>query len=173
MLQAPWCRPWTTPTTADISWRVSAPAQPSTCHAVMGPASSRSCGRRPRDPRLGRVRSTTGIHYRRITAMTSTKKRDGWTSSPVRPGTWATMFRSARDHVGSAAAQAIMNANPAMSTQVVHGVAEGWWQGHEAWSNLCAGARMASRTDGQPVAVAAAPRRARSRAYFLAEGAAG
>ena len=38
--------------------------------------------------------------------------------------------------------KAIMNGEPSYEHSGRHGVAEGWWQGHEAWSNLCAGALM-------------------------------
>jgi hypothetical protein len=39
-------------------------------------------------------------------------------------------------------AKAIMNGEPSYEHTGRRGVAEGWWQGHEAWSNLCAGALM-------------------------------
>jgi Protein of unknown function (DUF4038)/Domain of unknown function (DUF5060) len=38
--------------------------------------------------------------------------------------------------------KAIMNGEPSYEHSGRRGVAEGWWQGHEAWSNLCAGALM-------------------------------
>ena len=101
----------------------------------------------PRDPRLGRVwlnrpESTTG----RITAMTST--RSGLAGLPVlsdrarrRP-----CPRSGRDHVGLPAGEG----DHERRTRYEHrssGVAEGWWQGNEAWINLCAGGRSASHTE--------------------------
>jgi hypothetical protein len=36
--------------------------------------------------------------------------------------------------------KAVINGEPSYEHTGRHGVAEGWWQGHEAWSNLCAGA---------------------------------
>ena len=38
--------------------------------------------------------------------------------------------------------KAIMNGEPSYEHTGRQGVAEGWWQGHEAWSNVCAGALM-------------------------------
>ena len=38
--------------------------------------------------------------------------------------------------------KAIMNGEPSYEHTGRRGVAEGWWQGHEAWCNLCAGALM-------------------------------
>ena len=38
--------------------------------------------------------------------------------------------------------KAVANGEPSYEHGVVHGRAAGWWQGHEAWSNLCAGATM-------------------------------
>jgi hypothetical protein len=38
--------------------------------------------------------------------------------------------------------KAIINGEPSYEHTGRRGVAEGWWQGHEAWSNLCAGALM-------------------------------
>jgi Protein of unknown function (DUF4038)/Domain of unknown function (DUF5060) len=68
--------------------------------------------------------------------------------------------------------KAIMNGEPSYEHTGRHGVAEGWWQGHEAWSNLCAGALMG-------VAYGAAslwpwrlhPDEPGHGEYFLAEGA--
>jgi hypothetical protein len=39
-------------------------------------------------------------------------------------------------------AKAIMNGEPSYEHTGRRGVAAGWWQGHEAWCNLCAGALM-------------------------------
>ena len=39
-------------------------------------------------------------------------------------------------------AKAIANGEPTYERTTAHDVAAGWWQGHEAWSNLCAGATM-------------------------------
>jgi hypothetical protein len=36
--------------------------------------------------------------------------------------------------------KAVMNGEPTYEHTGRRGVAEGWWQGHEAWSNVCAGA---------------------------------
>ena len=68
--------------------------------------------------------------------------------------------------------KAIMNGEPSYEHSGRHGVAEGWWQGHEAWSNVCAGALMG-------VAYGAAslwpwrlhPDEPGHGSYFLAEGA--
>jgi hypothetical protein len=68
--------------------------------------------------------------------------------------------------------KAIMNGEPSYEHNGRPGVAEGWWQGHEAWSNLCAGALMG-------VAYGAAslwqwrlhPDEPGQVAYFVAEGA--
>ena len=38
--------------------------------------------------------------------------------------------------------RAVMNGEPSYEHSGRRGVAEGWWQGHEAWSNVCAGALM-------------------------------
>ncbi len=38
--------------------------------------------------------------------------------------------------------KAVMNGEPSYEHTGRRGVAEGWWQGHEAWSNVCAGALM-------------------------------
>jgi hypothetical protein len=38
--------------------------------------------------------------------------------------------------------KAVMNGEPSYEHSGRRGVAEGWWQGHEAWSNVCAGALM-------------------------------
>ncbi|SEP69227.1 apiosidase-like domain-containing protein [Microlunatus flavus] len=38
--------------------------------------------------------------------------------------------------------KAVMNLEPTYEHTGRPGVAEGWWQGHEAWSNLCAGALL-------------------------------
>jgi hypothetical protein len=38
--------------------------------------------------------------------------------------------------------KAIMNGEPSYEHTGRRGVAEGWWQGHEAWCNLCAGGLM-------------------------------
>jgi hypothetical protein len=37
---------------------------------------------------------------------------------------------------------AIMNGEPSYEHNGRQGTAEGWWQGHEAWCNVCAGALM-------------------------------
>jgi hypothetical protein len=68
--------------------------------------------------------------------------------------------------------KAIMNGEPSYEHNGRRGVAEGWWQGHEAWCNVCAGALMG-------VAYGAAslwqwrlhPDEPGHGAYFLAEGA--
>jgi hypothetical protein len=68
--------------------------------------------------------------------------------------------------------KAIINGEPSYEHTGRQGVAEGWWQGHEAWSNLCAGALMG-------VAYGAAslwpwrlhPNEPGHGEYFLAEGA--
>jgi hypothetical protein len=39
-------------------------------------------------------------------------------------------------------AKAIMNGEPSYEHTGRRGVAQGWWQGHEAWCNICAGALM-------------------------------
>jgi hypothetical protein len=39
-------------------------------------------------------------------------------------------------------AKAIMNGEPSYEHSGRRGVAAGWWQGHEAWCNVCAGALM-------------------------------
>jgi hypothetical protein len=39
-------------------------------------------------------------------------------------------------------AKAVMNAEPTYEETVRPGNGAGWWQGHEAWSNLCAGGTM-------------------------------
>jgi hypothetical protein len=39
-------------------------------------------------------------------------------------------------------AKAIMNGEPSYENTGRPGVASGWWQGHEAWSNVCAGALL-------------------------------
>jgi hypothetical protein len=46
---------------------------------------------------------------------------DMWRNTPVRP---------------------VMNGEPTYENSGRRGKAAGWWQGHEAWSNLCAGATM-------------------------------
>lgn len=38
--------------------------------------------------------------------------------------------------------KALANGEPTYENTAVTGLAGGWWQGHEAWSNLCAGAAM-------------------------------
>ncbi|MPY48397.1 apiosidase-like domain-containing protein [Streptomyces acidicola] len=39
-------------------------------------------------------------------------------------------------------AKAVANGEPTYENTGEHGRADGWWQGHEAWSNLCAGGTM-------------------------------
>ena len=38
--------------------------------------------------------------------------------------------------------KAVINVEPSYEHSGRRGVGEGWWQGHEAWSNVCAGATM-------------------------------
>jgi len=46
------------------------------------------------------------------------------------------------DMVRNTPEKAIANGEPTYENTAVTGLAGGWWQGHEAWSNLCAGAAM-------------------------------
>jgi hypothetical protein len=39
-------------------------------------------------------------------------------------------------------AKGVANGEPTYEHSGIHGRGEGWWQGHEAWSNLCAGGTM-------------------------------
>ena len=58
-------------------------------------------------------------------------------------------------------AKGVLNLEPTYEHTHERGRAAGWWQGHEAWSNLCAGRHDGGRLrSGQPVAVAPARRRA-------------
>ncbi|MET1004806.1 MAG: DUF4038 domain-containing protein, partial [Propionibacteriaceae bacterium] len=43
---------------------------------------------------------------------------------------------------GNSPARPAMNAEPTYEHSGRRGKGEGWWQGHEAWSNLCAGGTM-------------------------------
>ena len=138
-----WCRTRSTPTTVGISLRASAPAQPSTCLAVMGPAPS------PRLPPEA-TRSRPGTR----TANPRNPYRPHHRNDEHQDAEWLD-FQSCQtghtgDHVPDRLAtmwaqrppKAIMNGEPSYEHTGRHGVAEGWWQGHEAWSNLCAGALM-------------------------------
>ena len=89
------------------------------------------------DAYRNRPASTTG----RTTATTCTRTPTGSTSSPARPGTRATTSPTGSPPCG-AARQAVINGEPSYEHTGRRGVAEGWWQGHEAWSNVCAGALM-------------------------------
>lgn len=55
--------------------------------------------------------------------------------------------------------KAIMNGEPSYEHNGRPGVAEGWWQGHEAWSNLCAGALMGCRLRRSKLVAMATPPR--------------
>ena len=50
--------------------------------------------------------------------------------------------RTGRRHVAQHAGQGGANGEPTYENTRERGRAAGWWQGHEAWSNLCAGGTM-------------------------------
>ena len=104
----------------------------------------------------------------------------GWIADLVRatrPKRLPVVFTRETGHVGDHVRaqrppKAIINGEPSYEHSGRRGVAEGWWQGQEAWSNLCAGALMG-------VAYGAAslwpwrlhPDEPGHGEYFLAEGA--
>ena len=130
--------------TAGISSPASAPGRRSTCRARTAPAPSRRSRRAAGRSTPGmRTVSPPASTTARTTATTSTRTPTGWTSSPARPGTWATTYRTGSPPCGrSDRPKAIMNGEPSYEHSGRRGVAEGWWQGHEAWCNVCAGALM-------------------------------
>jgi hypothetical protein len=88
-------------------------------------------------------RQPTGVHYRPHAHPNAHQDADwldfqacqtGHTGDHV-PDRLATMW-------AYRPAKAIMNGEPSYEHTGRRGVAEGWWQGHEAWSNVCAGAVM-------------------------------
>ena len=88
-------------------------------------------------------RQPTGIHYRPHHRNDEHQDADwldfqscqtGHTGDHV-PDRLATMW-------AQRPVKAIMNGEPSYEHTGRRGVAEGWWQGHEAWCNLCAGALM-------------------------------
>jgi hypothetical protein len=85
----------------------------------------------------------TGIHYRPHARNNAHQDADwldfqwcqtGHEGDHV-PDRVATMWREQP-------VKAVMNGEPTYEHSGREGKAEGWWQGHEAWSNLCAGAVM-------------------------------
>jgi Protein of unknown function (DUF4038)/Domain of unknown function (DUF5060) len=85
----------------------------------------------------------TGIHYRPHARNDAHQDADwldfqscqtGHTGDHV-PDRLATMW-------AHRPVKAIINGEPSYEHTGRRGVAEGWWQGHEAWSNVCAGAVM-------------------------------
>jgi hypothetical protein len=85
----------------------------------------------------------TGIHYRPHARNNAHQDADwldfqwcqtGHEGDHV-PDRVATMWREQP-------ARAVMNGEPTYENSGRRGKGEGWWQGHEAWSNLCAGAVM-------------------------------
>ena len=85
----------------------------------------------------------TGIHYRPH-ARNNTHQDADWLDFQ-----WCQTGHEA-DHVPDRVAtmwrespvKAVMNGEPTYEHSGRRGKGEGWWQGHEAWSNLCAGAVM-------------------------------
>ena len=88
-------------------------------------------------------RQPTGIHYRPHSHNNAHQDADWLEFQACQTG-------HAGDHVPDRLAtmwaerpiKAIMNGEPSYEHTGRRGVAEGWWQGHEAWSNVCAGALM-------------------------------
>ncbi|WP_432510454.1 apiosidase-like domain-containing protein [Kineococcus sp. SYSU DK001] len=85
----------------------------------------------------------TGIHYRPHTTADSHQDAD-WLDFQ-----WCQTGHQG-DHVPERVAdmarnlppRAVANGEPTYENTARTGFAAGWWQGHEAWSNLCAGATM-------------------------------
>jgi hypothetical protein len=85
----------------------------------------------------------TGIHYRPHALNRSHQDR------PWLDFQWCQTGHEG-DHVAERVAdmwrntpvRAVANGEPTYEHTRVRGRAEGWWQGHEAWSNLCAGGTM-------------------------------
>jgi len=85
----------------------------------------------------------TGIHYRPHTTADSHQDADWLDFQWCQTGHLG-------DHVPERVAdmarnlpvKAIANGEPSYENTARTGFAEGWWQGHEAWGNLCAGATM-------------------------------
>ena len=69
--------------------------------------------------------------------------------------------------------KAVANGEPTYEHGGKRGRAEGWWQGHEAWSNLCAGGTMGVVYGSGSLWQWAVPRRTGQSKFFLAEGQAG
>ncbi len=85
----------------------------------------------------------TGVHYQPHSSA------DAHQAAPWLDFQWCQTGHQG-DHVpdrvahlwGNSPAKAIMNAEPTYEETVRPGNGAGWWQGHEAWSNLCAGGTM-------------------------------
>lgn len=72
----------------------------------------------------------------------------------------------------NAPAKGVANGEPSYEHSGIRGKAEGWWQGHEAWSNLCAGGTMGVFYGAASLwQWRLSPTEAGHEAYFLAEGA--
>ena len=85
----------------------------------------------------------TGIHYQPHTRANKHQDADWLDFQSCQTGH---MGDHVPDRVATIWAQqpakAVINAEPTYEHTGRRGVGEGWWQGHEAWSNVCAGATM-------------------------------
>ena len=107
-------------------------------------------GRSRRWPPAAR-RSTSGTPTASPPASTTSRTRPttptrtptGSTSRAARPGHDAEHIQDrVADMRRNTPAKGVLNLEPTYENTRVRGRGVGWWQGHEAWSNLCAGATM-------------------------------
>ena len=93
----------------------------------------------PGTPTASRPASTTA----RTPPTAPTRTPTGWTSSAARPATTAEHVPDrVADMWRNTPAKGVLNREPTYEHTGEPGRGAGWWQGHEAWSNLCAGATM-------------------------------
>ena len=85
----------------------------------------------------------TGIHYQPHSTANAHQAADWLDFQWCQTGHQGDHVPDRVAHLwGNSPAKAIMNAEPTYEETVRPGNGAGWWQGHEAWSNLCAGGTM-------------------------------
>jgi hypothetical protein len=85
----------------------------------------------------------TGIHYRPHATNRAHQDADWLDFQSCQTGHEAEHLpERVADMWRNTPAKGVLNLEPTYENTREHGRGAGWWQGHEAWSNLCAGATM-------------------------------
>ena len=135
----------TTPATAATSSPATAPGRRSTWSAPTGRGGA--AGGRPaarRSTRWDAYGQPTGIHYRPHATNRAHQDADWLDFQCCQTGHDGRAHAGAgRRHVAQHPGQGVCSTSSRpTSTPAQRGRGAGWWQGHEAWSNLCAGGTM-------------------------------